>query len=294
MEPSDSLTIVDSLLMDNAPSALIAPRRLNLGKGARVWVAGDDEGGSPSAPGGNQGRVLLLHGWGLRPEVFLPSVRHLAGRGFEVAAPGLAVVGRRWDMDRAVHRVNRTLEELEWDRAIVVGYSLGGAIATSLAAAHPEHVRMLVLVNSVGLRVDRGIAGWAMPFTRYARTGNLKALRAFGLNALKIGGLQNLTAAGRYARFATLDEELVRVRESEIPSIVLWGADDRLLPPEMGRAIATLLGAPFHLIPGADHDWPVIDPALFAREIDHLLRTAIAEKPSRRSLRSRRRAGRAR
>jgi len=268
--------------MDNAPPTVIAPRRVHLGKGAQVWVAGDDERGSSAARGGKQERVLLLHGWGLRPEVFLPSVRHLAGRGFEVAAPGLAVVGRRWDMDRAVHRVNRTLEELEWDRAIVVGYSLGGAIATSLAAAHPEHVRMLVLVNSVGLRVDRSVAGWAMPFTRYARTGNLKALRAFGLNALRIGGLQNLAAAGRYARFATLEEELIRVRSSGIPSIVLWGSDDRLLPPEMGRSIATLLDAPFHLIPGADHDWPVIDPALFAREIDHLLRTNPATERKRR------------
>ncbi len=224
----------------------------------------------------------MLHGWGLRPEVFLPSVRHLAGRGFEVAAPGLAVVGRKWDMDRAVHRVNRTLEELEWDKAIVVGYSLGGAIATSLAAAHPEHVRMLVLVNSVGLRIDRSMAGWAMPFTRYARTGNLKALRAFGINALQIGGLQNLAAAGRYARLATLDEELARVRDHGIESLVLWGADDRLLPAAMGRDIANMLDAPFHLIPGADHDWPVIDPALFAREIDHLLRTNLATDRKRR------------
>ncbi len=275
--------------MDNVPSPAVSPRRVHLGKGAQVWVAGGDDPDSANA----QEHVLLLHGWGLRPEVFLPSMRHLAGRGFEVAVPGLAVVGRRWDMDRAVHRVNRTLEELGWEQAIVVGYSLGGAIAASLASAHPEHVRMLVLVNSVGLRIDRSMAGWAMPFTRYARTGNLKALHAFGLNALKMGGLQNLAAAGRYARLATLNIELARVRDSEIPSVVLWGANDRLLPPEMGREIATLLDAPFHLIPGADHDWPVIDPALFAREIDHLLRSHLVdERRSRLSVRRPKRAAR--
>jgi pimeloyl-ACP methyl ester carboxylesterase len=288
MKPPRLLLIVDSLLMDNARPAVIAPRRVHLGKGAQVWVAGDGEREASA----KAERVLLLHGWGLRPEVFLPSVRHLAGRGFEVAAPGLAVVGRKWDMDRAVHRVNRTLEELEWDEAIVVGYSLGGAIATSLAASHPEHVRMLVLVNSVGLRIDRSMAGWATGFTRYARTGNLKAIRAFGVNALRIGGLQNLAAAGRYARFAALDEELARVRDHSIPSIVLWGVDDRLLPAALGRDIAAMIDAPFHLIPGADHDWPVIDPALFAREIDHLLRSNPVVKKRRLSGRRPKRAAR--
>lgn len=257
--------------MSNDPQPPAGPHRLRLGSGAHVWVAGDD--GSEDRP-----RVMLLHGWGLRPQVFLPSVRHLAQRGFEVAAPTLAVVGRTWDMDRAMHRTKKTMDELGWDKAIVVGYSLGGAISTSLAAAHPERVRLLVLVNSVGLRIQRGMLGWATPFTRYARTGNLKALRAFGLNALQIGGLQNLAAAGRYARVATLDDELARVKEHKVPSVVLWGANDRLLPAEMGRAMADALGAPLHLIPNADHDWPVIDPALFARELDHLLRSALLDE----------------
>jgi pimeloyl-ACP methyl ester carboxylesterase len=137
---------------------------------------------------------------------------------------------------------------------------------------------LLVLVNSVGVRIQRGMLGWATPFARYARTGNLKALRAFGLNALQIGGLQNLAAAGRYARVATLDDELARVNEHKVPSVVLWGANDRLLPADMGRAMADALGAPLHLIPNADHDWPVIDPALFARELDHLLRSTLHEE----------------
>jgi pimeloyl-ACP methyl ester carboxylesterase len=201
----------------------------------------------------------------------------------------LAVVGRTWDLERAVHRVRKTLDALEWDEAIVVGYSLGGAVATALAATHPERVRLLALVNSVGLRIERGVLGWARPLTRYARTPNLRAVQAFSYNALRARGMQNLAGAARYARGAHLDAELTSARAHGVPAVVLWGADDRLLPLEMGIQIAEALAAPIHVVPKADHDWPVRDPDLFARELDLLLRTSLAERPRRRRLNARRR-----
>lgn len=240
------------------------PRRLDLGKGADVWVAGEGE------------RLLLLHGWGLRPHVFRAALERLAHRGFEVAAPGLAVVGRRWDLDRAIHRVQKTFELLEWDKATVVGYSLGGAVAAGFAASSPSRVNLLALVNSVGLRIDRGMLAWAAPIARYARTSNLPAMRAFGMNALRMGGLQNLAGAALYARLAHLDAEFARVRESRVPAVVLWGENDRLLPVGMGRQIAEALGAPIHVVPRADHDWPVRAPELFARELEGMLKSTAA------------------
>lgn len=259
--------------MDNAASngkgplpdtELPAPRRVDLGKGGDLLIAGSGE------------RVLLLHGWGLHPPVFRRTLERLAHRGFEVAAPALAVVGRRWDLDRAVHRVERALDVLEWEDTIVVGYSLGGAVATAFAAVYPAHIRLLALVNSVGLRIDRGMLAWAAPIARYARTSNLPAMRAFGRNALRVRGLQNLADAATYARIAHLDAELARVREHRVPSVVLWGENDRLLPVAMGRRLAEALGAPIHVVPRADHDWPVRTPELFARELDLMLKATIA------------------
>ncbi len=254
------------------------PKRTDLGRGDAVWVAGEGE------------RVLLLHGWGLRPHVFWPTLQRLAHRGFEVAVPSLAVVGRRWDLDRAVHRVEKTFDALEWDDAIVVGYSLGGAVATATAAASPERIKLLALVNSVGMRLERGMLGWAAPIARYARMTNLPAMRAFGLNAIRVGGLQNLADAATYARIAHLDAELTRVREHGIPAVVLWSESDRLLPVEMGRQISDALGAPIHVVPRADHDWPIRAPELFARELDLILKGALAEGIRRPRRRGRRRA----
>ncbi len=243
-----------------------APELRSLGKGATVWVAGE---GDP---------LLVLHGWGLRPDVYMSGLLDLAGRGFQVAAPTLAVVGRRWDMDRAVHRVCKTLDHLGWDRAIVVGNSLGGAVGISFASRHPGRVRLLGLVNSVGLPLDRGVLGWAMPFRRYATAANLGALTAFGRNALHGRGLLNLAGAAFYARGAGLAEELERVRLAGVPAAILWGEDDRLLPLDMGREVARMLGAPVRIVPGADHDWTVRHPRLFARELELTLRAVLRDR----------------
>jgi pimeloyl-ACP methyl ester carboxylesterase len=226
--------LYDPLRMDNVagvpegPAPAAHARRLDLGKGADLWVAGAGE------------RLLILHGWGLHPHVFRPALERLAHRGFEVAAPGLAVVGRRWDVGRAVHRVRKTLEFLEWDAATVVGYSLGGAVAAAFAAAAPARVRLLALVNSVGLRMDRGVLAWAAPFARYARASNLPAVRAFGMNALRVRGLQNLADAALYAREAHLEGEFARIRSSGLPSLVLFARELELMlraaaPPRRRR-----------------------------------------------------------
>jgi pimeloyl-ACP methyl ester carboxylesterase len=262
--------------MDNEPALALGPRRIDLGRSEVVWVSGSGE------------RVLLLHGWGLQPPVFRTTLERLAHRGFEVAAPGMAVVGKRWDLDRAVHRVDKTLDALGWEDAVVVGYSLGGAVATAFTAASPGRVKLLALVNSVGLRIERGMLAWALPIARYARTSNLPAMRAFGRNALRVGGLQNLADAALYARLAHLDAEFARVRQHGVPAVVLWSANDHLLPVIMGRQIADALGAPIHVVPSADHDWPVRAPELFARELDLLLRSALVTQRRRRRISARR------
>ncbi len=266
--------------MDNEPALAEGPRRVDLGRSEFVWVSGAGQ------------RVVLLHGWGLQPPIFRTTIERLAHRGFQVAAPGLAVVGRRWDLDRAIHRVEKTLDALEWDDATVVGYSLGGAVAAGFTAASPERVKLLALVNSVGLRIDRGMLGWALPIARYALPSNLPAMRAVGRNALRIGGLQNLADAALYARLAHLEVEFARIRQHRTPAVVLWSANDRLLPVRMGREIADALGTAIHVVPSADHDWPVRAPELFARELDLLLRSSIQARRRKVSERRPRRVGR--
>lgn len=62
--------------------------------------------------------------------------------------------GHRYAMDSWVAQAVGVLDALEVERADLVGNSFGGALALALAIRHPQRVRRLVLMGSVGVPFD--------------------------------------------------------------------------------------------------------------------------------------------
>lgn len=115
-------------------------------------------------PGGQ--RLLCLHGWLDNAASFLPLAPHLAafdwvaldlpGHGASAhRAPGYDYAFVDW-----VHDVLDALDALGWTRCDLLGHSMGGAIASSVAAAAPARVRRLALVEALGpVAADPSMAG---------------------------------------------------------------------------------------------------------------------------------------
>jgi 2-succinyl-6-hydroxy-2,4-cyclohexadiene-1-carboxylate synthase len=105
--------------------------------------------------------VLLLHGflgrgtdWDPVALRLTPSFRLLApdlpGHGRAVGLPDAACT-----MDGAADALAATLDAVGVDRAVAVGYSMGGRLALHFALRHPERVERLVLLSaSPGLRTE--------------------------------------------------------------------------------------------------------------------------------------------
>jgi pimeloyl-ACP methyl ester carboxylesterase len=107
--------------------------------------------GDPDGP-----KLLALHGWLDNAASFIPLAASL--EGFDVVAldlPGHGasshrVAGYDYVYVDWLHDVLDALDALGWARAHLLGHSMGATIASTLAAAAPERVARLALVEGLG------------------------------------------------------------------------------------------------------------------------------------------------
>jgi pimeloyl-ACP methyl ester carboxylesterase len=108
--------------------------------------------------GGEGPTIVLLHGFDSRKEVWLPVARLLTAH-FHLVIPDLPgwgqssrVPGGNYDIDAQAARLQDFMQALGLQRVLLVGHSMGGAIAGVYATEHPEHVGELALLDSFGLK----------------------------------------------------------------------------------------------------------------------------------------------
>jgi pimeloyl-ACP methyl ester carboxylesterase len=107
--------------------------------------------GNPDGP-----KLLALHGWLDNAASFIPLQPYLSD--FDLVA--LDLPGHGGSAHRArgydyvfvdwIHDVLDALDALGWQRARLLGHSMGGAIATMVAAGAPERVERMVLIEALG------------------------------------------------------------------------------------------------------------------------------------------------
>ncbi|ORZ24673.1 Alpha/Beta hydrolase protein [Absidia repens] len=126
--------------------------KLSLGQ-MRYWEFGPSNGK----------RVVLIHGISTGASTYDKVGRYLAennhrvlvfdlwGRGYSEAP------ATYYDESLYVTQVALLLQKVGWDKADVVGVSLGGGIATSFTAFYPEMVNKLVLIAPAGLMENEDI-----------------------------------------------------------------------------------------------------------------------------------------
>ncbi len=152
--------------------------------------------------------VLALHGWLDNASSFAPLAAHLAG--FQLLAldlPGHGhsqhrPPGMRYHLMDYVPAVLEAAEALGFESGLIMGHSLGGAIAGLVAIAAPERVKAMILIEALGPlsesetklpgRLRNSVAGYARAQTRsspvYPDIGALVATRA------RIGAMHEASA----------------------------------------------------------------------------------------------------
>jgi pimeloyl-ACP methyl ester carboxylesterase len=243
--------------------------------------------------------ILMIHGLGGQLAHFTYAVTgHLSGR-FRVVAvdrPGCGWSTRAAgaDLPTQAAALAALIDRLGLERPLVVGHSLGGAVALALALDHPDKVGGLALLAPLthiqehvppvfkGLTIAsprlRKLVAWTLAIPA-SITGSAKTLeQVFGPEAVpkdfatRGGGLLALRPSAFLAASedlqalpASLPAQEARYGTLRVPLGILYGKDDRILDWRAnGQALAAkVTGARFELIEGG-HMLPITSPAACA------------------------------
>lgn len=209
--------------------------------------------------------VIALHGWLDNAATFLPLSEYLTGDQpfYALELPGHGKSAHRSQCTQ-YHLVDNTLDVLAFVDSLapeisfdLIGHSMGGIVATLVAAAVPERVNHLVLLDSLGPLTDE--IENVLPQLKKA-VKRAVALRNSKLNVYPSKALAaraRMAGVGRISLGAA--ELLVERGTLEVEGGYVWSSDPRLLEPSMVRfseaqveAIMSGIEAPVLLVAGED------------------------------------------
>jgi 4,5:9,10-diseco-3-hydroxy-5,9,17-trioxoandrosta-1(10),2-diene-4-oate hydrolase len=226
---------------------------INIGDvNTRYWAEGDK--GSD---------VVLIHGLGASADIWMHNISALA-EGYRVYAPDLVGFGRsdkpevKYSPSYMAAFINDFMTALDIKHACLIGMSLGGGVALQYQLQFPGNVHKLVLVDSAGLGREMPLA---MRLATIPVMGELmlspsRAGMAFVLKQLvydpavitddlidlyyelnfsqgaakTVLSVLRVCATIRGGRADVLDPIIKNLDNIKIPTLIIWGREDRLFP----------------------------------------------------------------
>jgi pimeloyl-ACP methyl ester carboxylesterase len=209
--------------------------------------------------------LVLLHGWGTSLDTFRPMSEDL-GRFHTVTSFDFPGHGQSdlppaaWAVDDFVGLTVDLMAELGIKKASVLGHSFGGRVAIKLAAAHPDKVDRLVLVDAAGVPPAQTVRRRLKRFaSRFANTvGRLGSPgQAVRRKIVVRIASPDYKAAGslRDAFLAVIREDLRPIMPLiKAPTLLVWGDLDEDTPVADAHTMAKLIpGTKLLVIKNAGH-----------------------------------------
>jgi len=230
--------------------------------------------------------LLLVHGLGARGEDWRAMIPTLAASGFHVYAPDLPGYGRSSRPTDASYSIAMEeaavvsfMQAVHLARADVGGWSMGGWISMKLSLDHPEMVDRLVIYDSAGIYfpADFGpelfVPGDAPGVTRLMKilSPHPGPMPNFVMRAVLRKLVRNGWVIQRSMSAMTSGRDLLDFRLHDIrqPTLVVWGAEDELIPLSVGKTIHEgITDSSLVVIEGCGHLAPLecSEPVLEATE----------------------------
>jgi 3-oxoadipate enol-lactonase len=248
-------------------------------------LAYEDNGSGPP--------VLLLHAFPFDRRFWDGVTPGLVSEGFRVITPDLLGFGKSvcetaWTIDDQATAVSNLLDAIRVPKAAIVGLSMGGYVALSLAANHSHKVASLVLADTKAANDS--------PQAREARTLAIDVVTNQGVAVFCDGMLPKLLAHDTSKAVRRSSRELMNQPKSTIltaiaalrdrtdrreglgaiavPTLVVGGEFDAISTPQEGSEIAAAIpNARFKQFDGVGHLSNLESPVAFVQTLSEFLKT---------------------
>lgn len=178
--------------------------------------------------------VLALHGWLDNANSFAPIAPFLLDVMPEIVAVDLPghghsqhrAPGSRYHLVDYVFDISEVIEQLKWEQMTLMGHSLGAGIACLLAAALPDKIKRLILIDGIGPLSTKE----HQVFKQFRQSLSMHMRLSSRLNQQSYPDWDTLikrraNAGDLSAESATL---IVQRNAQELHNKILWKADPRL------------------------------------------------------------------
>jgi pimeloyl-ACP methyl ester carboxylesterase len=209
--------------------------------------------------GGRGEPLLVLHGGNSHGGPWAKNLRQLAHK-YTVYVPDLPGFGLSEKMEGSyfipelADFINEFCAALGLKSFYLMGHSMGGAIAASITLKHPEQVKKLILIDSMCM--GKEIALWTRvlsspPFAKSIGLAVINVMKGvrWAADAMfrSMEVIIPITEANLIIGSSAItprSQRLVllhRLSEILVPTLIIWGDRDKVLPVKQAYAVATVI-----------------------------------------------------
>ncbi len=253
--------------------------------------------------------ILFLHGFSDNKYSIAIAARELVKKYniISIDLPGFGDTDKPWEEKYTLQNYHDWVIEFIIAKGItnfhLMGNSMGGAIAASLAADHPDLFKSITLIGSAGIMGDELVGIYKMikegenifaienmdDFNKLMQTVFTKPpyipfilknykLRKFLANRkwyekvlddLTGGLLNESVTVHNFDRATFLNEKVKNIKK---PILLIWGSDDKLNPPALGELYNNLIkDSKLVIIQNTGHIPQIESPVCFVKEFNNFI-----------------------
>jgi pimeloyl-ACP methyl ester carboxylesterase len=218
------------------------------------YLEAKPRGAGPDQP------IILIHGLGARATNWAPVIPQLAAAGYHVYAIDLLGYGdspKPGDGDYTLNGEERIvlgfLQALNLPQADIAGWSMGGWVAMKIALDQPQRIHRLLLYDTAGLYFTPDF-----PLSLFAPTNNEEFhalirqiepdkpfvhIPDFAVHGMlhRMRPTQPIIIASFRSMLTGRELLDFRVHRLKMPVLIVWGAEDKLIPMSVGLRLHELV-----------------------------------------------------